>query len=192
RERRMVVWGGHACAARGDVNDCWALSLTGRPEWHELGSANEPPDARQGHTAIYDAANQQMVIFAGNATLNDTWALPLSLERGSARAEREEAEALTMDTGTDRVTLSSSRPNPFEAEATMTFALPVAGRVSVAVYDASGRRRRQLAEGVYGSGVHPLGWDRRDDVGRSAEAGHYFVVVGGDGSAVPRHLVLPN
>src|SRR5205823_2364369 len=33
RERRMVVWGGHACAARGDVNDCWALSLTGRPEW---------------------------------------------------------------------------------------------------------------------------------------------------------------
>jgi hypothetical protein len=189
RERRMVIWGGYSCQAGGDVDDCWALSLKGKPEWHELNSANVPPEPREGHTAIYDEANQRMVIFAGNATLNDTWALPLPPEHGGTRVAEEEAAPATM-TRLGSPTLSTPSPNPFEYEATVEFGLPEAGRVSLSVYDASGRRVRQLAEGVYPPGAHQMGWDGHDDAGRSSAAGLYFMRLESRGAVTVRKVVL--
>lgn len=190
QNRRMVVWGGFSCAARGDVNDCWALDLKGRPEWHELRSANEPPEPREGHTAIYDAANQQMVIFAGNGTLNDAWALPLPPEHGAVRAVADDAATPVASATPTRMALSSPRPNPVEDEATVEFALPEAGRVSLAVYDAAGRRVRRLADGVYAPGTHGTTWQADDDAGRSMAAGLYFVRLESKGTVIVRKVVL--
>lgn len=78
---RMIVFGGEVRATPEFTNDVWALSLSGELAWTRLAPAGNAPVARSLHSAIYDAANDRMVIFGGvNATsyLGDTWALSLS------------------------------------------------------------------------------------------------------------------
>lgn len=71
--------------------------------------------------------------------------------------------------------LSAPTPNPARHVATLRFALPRPGRVSLAVFDPSGRRVRQLAEGDTEAGPHAVVWDGRDDAGSRVGSGLYFV-----------------
>ncbi len=64
--------------------------------------------------------------------------------------------------------------NPVREEAIFRLALPEAGGVSLALYDASGRLVRELLHGPTGAGVHAVRWNGRDGAGRLAPAGFYF------------------
>ena len=74
-------------------------------------------------------------------------------------------------------------PNPASGPVNVLFTMPRAGRARVSVIDVTGRQVRGLAEGVFGAGAHDLRWDGRDDAGRTAAAGVYFVRVETGGSA---------
>ena len=75
----MVVFGGSSSG--GLVNDAWKLSHAdgtgGTPAWTQLSPAGTPPTARYSHTAVYNAANNRMIVFGGynGGFLNDTWVL---------------------------------------------------------------------------------------------------------------------
>ncbi|MBA4378667.1 MAG: hypothetical protein C0395_08485 [Gemmatimonas sp.] len=66
-------------------------------------------------------------------------------------------------------------PNPFNPRTVITFELPQAGEVVVAVHDVQGRLVRRLAAGGREAGRHELVWDGRDDRGRAVGAGVYLV-----------------
>ncbi|HKZ63091.1 MAG TPA: kelch repeat-containing protein [Thermoplasmata archaeon] len=79
---RMIVFGGRN--ASGPRNDVWVLAnangLGGTPTWTNLIPDGAPgsPAARVDHTAAYDAANNRMIVFGGEAAsvlLNDAWVL---------------------------------------------------------------------------------------------------------------------
>ncbi|MBN1660560.1 MAG: hypothetical protein JXA93_19340, partial [Anaerolineae bacterium] len=78
--QRMIVYGGHSYHYNFD--DAWILDLTpGAESWSQLQPGGEAIGARRFHSAVYDEARQQMVVFGGNRggqLLNDTWALDLS------------------------------------------------------------------------------------------------------------------
>ena len=187
-ERQMVIWGGYQCGTGHDVNDCWALSLKGVPTWHEIGSENAPLDAREGHTAVYDPEAERMVVFAGDGTRNDTWALPLLRTRKTSEDERE-TPALSAPSATGPQ-LRAPRPNPFDGGADLEFTLPMTTQVSLAVYDAGGRAVRHLADGNYAAGMHQVRWDGRDANGRLAASGLYFVRLASAGTVVIQKAVL--
>jgi hypothetical protein len=81
----MIIFAGDAGDPLLDTkNDVWVLAnangLGATPQWTHLlqnGATGSPP-ARETHTAVYDAANNRMIIFGGfNATtaFNDVWVL---------------------------------------------------------------------------------------------------------------------
>jgi len=79
RDRMLIAGGQVGNVASAEV---WALSLAGTPTWTKLNPAASPtPGARFAHAAIYDAANDRMVMFGGidgaSAARNDAWALSL-------------------------------------------------------------------------------------------------------------------
>ena len=68
-------------------------------------------------------------------------------------------------------------PNPAAGPVRVLFALAQAGHARVSVIDEAGRRIRGLADGSLPAGAHSLSWDGRDESGRSAPPGLYFVRV---------------
>jgi hypothetical protein len=70
--------------------------------------------------------------------------------------------------------LSQNLPNPFAATTTIRFALPVASRVRLEVFDLVGRRVRTLASALYPPGEHEVEWNRRTTNGALASPGLYF------------------
>ena len=83
---RMVIFGGSS--STGTNNDVWELSyangLGGTPQWTQLNPSGGPPAARSAHQAVFDQANNRMIIFGGLyftpvfTMLNDAWVLNLS------------------------------------------------------------------------------------------------------------------
>jgi hypothetical protein len=62
---RMIVFGGMDDTAALQ-NDVHVLTLGPSPAWTTPSISGTPPSVRLGHTAIYEATHQQMVIFGGN------------------------------------------------------------------------------------------------------------------------------
>jgi hypothetical protein len=78
-KRVMTVFGG-AGAARAVFNDVWTLAnVNGTPTWTQLAPTGTAPNPRSGHTAVFDSANNRMIIHGGvvgsTAVQNDTWIL---------------------------------------------------------------------------------------------------------------------
>jgi hypothetical protein len=76
-------------------------------------------------------------------------------------------------------------PNPVAAAGNVTFALPKAGEVDLAVFDIAGRRIATLASGPLPAGVHVRAWDAR-----GVHDGVYFVRLRADGTDLVRKAVL--
>ncbi|MCK4680733.1 T9SS type A sorting domain-containing protein [bacterium] len=84
-----------------------------------------------------------------------------------------------------------SCPNPLSAPSTITYRLPETARVTLRVYDPSGRLVRSFDEGRRPAGTHVLDWDGRDADGRELANGMYFArLVAGDDTALHKFVVL--
>lgn len=71
--------------------------------------------------------------------------------------------------------LHSVHPNPFNPQAFIRFSLPRANRVSLKIFDLSGRLVRVLVDNeLVGPGVHETSWNGRDMTGRMVAAGTYM------------------
>ena len=81
RYKRLIVFGGYGQSS-GALGDFWALdfSTTTQGNWHQFSPTGTLPAARYLSSAIYDSANQRMIIFGGydgNKDYNDTWEITL-------------------------------------------------------------------------------------------------------------------
>jgi hypothetical protein len=86
--------------------------------------------------------------------------------------------------------LAPVRPNPLriagsQAAATIEFALPSAGHVSLAVFDVAGREVARPASGSFPAGIHRVPW-----VASGAAPGVYFVRLETAGALATRKVTL--
>jgi len=81
-------------------------------------------------------------------------------------------------------------PNPLRNRVSIAWALPVAGRVSVKVYDAMGRVVRDLAGNEMDAGRYSLTWDGRAANGRRVADGVYFCQLTTTAGTLQQKLVV--
>ena len=62
--------------------------------------------------------------------------------------------------------------------------------IHLSVFDASGRRVREILSGEVGSGGHTVNWDGLDERGASVPAGAYFVRLDAPGHRMVRRAVV--
>ncbi len=87
---------------------------------------------------------------------------------------------------------SPPAPNPSRGGTLFAFDLPVAAAVSLALYDAGGRRVAEVARGEYPAGRHQVRWQPAGRTGESLRAGLYFARFATPGlTRVARLVVLP-
>jgi beta-glucanase (GH16 family) len=96
----------------------------------------------------------------------------------------------TPSTPTLPFALAPNVPNPFSLATDIRFRVVDAGPVRVAIYDVAGRRVRELADGLRGSGPHAVRWDGLLSGGEHAPAGVYFVRLERGDLVAGRRVVL--
>jgi hypothetical protein len=72
------------------------------------------------------------------------------------------------------VRLEPSRPNPFGERGELSYGLPVAGRVRLAIYDLQGRRVAVVVDREEPAGWRTVVWDGRNSLGQRVASGTYF------------------
>jgi len=70
--------------------------------------------------------------------------------------------------------LSQNYPNPFNPTTSISFNLPEAGQVTLAVYNILGQQVAIVAEGLFSAGPHEVVWDGTDDSGVPVSSGVYL------------------
>jgi len=90
----LTIYGGDAGGS--PFGDVWVLSHAngtgGTPVWTQLSPTGTAPMTRTGQTAVYDSANDRMIVFGGinsGTTLADTWVLTSANGIGGAPAWTE-------------------------------------------------------------------------------------------------------
>ena len=86
--------------------------------------------------------------------------------------------------------LQQNAPNPFNPVTVIGFSVARAGRVSLRVYDVSGRCVRTLVDGVKEVNWYEVSWDARDDSGRTMPSGVYVYKLAAPYQAEARKMVL--
>ena len=86
--------------------------------------------------------------------------------------------------------LYANYPNPFNAETQMTYALPEAGAVELAIYNVRGQRVRTLVQGVQAAGRYQIVWDGRNDTGAALASGVYLSRLASTQGVRVRRLLL--
>jgi hypothetical protein len=81
-------------------------------------------------------------------------------------------------------------PNPVRVAASISWQLPAAGRVKLAVYDVTGRLVRTLVNGPVAAGDHLTPWDSRDDAGRLVANGMYLYRLETEGGKLATKAVV--
>jgi hypothetical protein len=170
----MVVFGGQDGTVL--TNEVWALSLAEPPAWSLLDPDGPIPWPRAYHAAVADPARDRMLVYGGccDPFRGDVWALsftPGPPDEPPPPPPPPEALAL------------AARPNPFSGETVVRYALPVAGRVDLTVFDVAGRLVRRLAGEWQTADVHSIVWGGRDRDGRAAPAGVYFLRLSAAGTS---------
>ena len=86
--------------------------------------------------------------------------------------------------------ISVSSLGLFSHSTRINYTLPEEGRVTLTVWDATGRRVRTLVDSHQASGEHSIQWDGTDDNGRPLSSGAYFYRIKTPHSALTQKAVL--
>ena len=70
--------------------------------------------------------------------------------------------------------LYQNYPNPFNPMTSFRFTLPVAGQVTIRIFDIRGREVETLVNADMPAGEHKVTWNGKDKLGMAAPSGIYF------------------
>jgi hypothetical protein len=111
-------------------------------------------------------------VLEGTSPLSLAYDLRDACNQVVARGERELGGESSE--GPRHLVLFQNAPNPVSPDTRITYALPEAGRIRLAIYDVRGRLVRLLSEGRQEAGFHTVVWDGREERGAPAASGVYF------------------
>jgi hypothetical protein len=70
--------------------------------------------------------------------------------------------------------LSQNYPNPFNPSTVISFQLPIASHVKLAIYNTTGQLVRTLIDGEKAAGRYQIEWDGKNELGAQVSSGVYF------------------
>ncbi len=88
------------------------------------------------------------------------------------------------------LSLDQNYPNPFNPSTTIAYDLPLAGGVTIRIFDALGRQVRLLVDRSHTAGSYTVLWDGRDDAGASVSSGIYIYKIEAGQESATRSMIL--
>jgi hypothetical protein len=119
------------------------------------------------------AAYIKVVVLAPNHS-PEAWRQIVEIALGEMQQiEKKGAELESVELPAD-FSLSQNYPNPFNPTTSISYTLPDAKHVDIAVYNIKGDRVKQLVSGHQDAGQFNISWDATNAVGQKVTTGVYF------------------
>lgn len=112
------------------------------------------------------------------------------VEVWSASGEMRELYSSRADTPAAPFVIESCVPNPFNPSTTIHFSISERSRVSLEIFDITGRLVRTITAGTLSAGRHERVWDGRDDGGGRASSGVYICRLASGGRVATSKILL--
>jgi hypothetical protein len=146
----------------------------------------------RGNAAVawrFDPARSVVVIDPSRGNGDDSTPMEITV---SDRSGNTVTERIAVDTiiAPFRLAVSQNTPNPFNPRTLIPFTVTRDCRVTVEVFDLTGRRVTVLADGAFPAGTHALSWEARDDRGRIVSSGTYLYRVTAGAHSVTRKMLF--
>ncbi|UCH85456.1 MAG: family 43 glycosylhydrolase, partial [Candidatus Latescibacterota bacterium] len=98
---------------------------------------------------------------------------------------KRQLEQVVSDSGSKPLPeLFQNSPNPFNPTTTISYHLPVTGRVVIDVFDVRGKQIRRLRDRTDTAGTYHVQWDGTNGHGEALSSGIYFYRLGVDGQTI--------
>lgn len=165
-------------AQGGQVQLTWTAPASGYAGYHvyrrdeagrETRLTTEPGDLGGGTVVFTD---QPLGYTTGDVLF---YSYSLLTDGGQETARSPEVEHEVQGVTALATRLLPNVPNPFNPQTRIRFELARAGQVRVSIFDVSGRLVKTLEEAALGTGAHERVWLGRDNAGRQAPSGAYYV-----------------
>jgi sugar lactone lactonase YvrE len=190
----ITINNGQAGEVSWDVTQDVLDALGGEPFYGWL--VKKEPEGQNGHVRF---VTQEGALAQLDPGLAPRLVLEYSCQALAALGSEPVATGLKpQDEKTDRsplgertpgFALSSAYPNPTAGRATLSYALPSRGQVTLEVYSVRGRRVATLVSGSQEAGPHSAVWSGRSDAGVEVGSGVYYVRLEHDGKVLTRRVV---
>ena len=144
--------------------------------WSNATSRGVQVDAAVLGTDVTIGGSGDVVLFTFQV-LDDTYSVDFASAelRGAANEDlTAELEGLSSEGVPVAFKLVQNAPNPFNPVTKVAYHVPSASRVTIRVFDVTGRLVTTLVDGVVEPGRHAAVWNGRNDAGESVGSGVYF------------------
>ncbi len=89
-----------------------------------------------------------------------------------------------------KFSLNANYPNPFNANTTISYALPKDAQTQLAVYNIRGQKVKTLVDQYQTAGVYSITWDGKDESGKTVASGIYFYRLRADKLVLTNRMTL--
>ena len=147
------------------IGDNVTLVVTGNATWFSNVYSTDESDISPPYTSVWETvfgqalADQKGRYLYGNGDLLST------------------TDAMELP---DKFMINHAYPNPFNPSTTIEYGIPDAsthGKVTIQIYDITGRLIKKLVDGQKAAGWHSVVWNGKNTFGTQAAAGVYLVRV---------------
>ena len=94
------------------------------------------------------------------------------------------------ETPAARIELHQNYPNPFNPTTTLSYSIPAKCRVTLGIYDISGRCVARLVDAAQDKGSYKVEWSGRDGAGNPLASGVYFCRLASGTRTISKKMVL--
>lgn len=89
-----------------------------------------------------------------------------------------------------KLALDKNFPNPVTEKTTISYTIPQATKISLAIYDITGRNVRTLVNEVQSAGEKEVVWDRKNESGRPVSSGIYFYSLNSVQKSITKTMIV--
>lgn len=111
------------------------------------------------------------IVYERNFDLNDQWSDNRSIFMVNVNSTGIDEKPVLLP---KRLVLYQNQPNPTKGSMTIRYEIPVESKISLKIYDGSGRLVRTLIDELVKPGSYSVCWNRKDNDGKEVPFGIYF------------------
>jgi len=124
-----------------------------------------------GEEGFWNQGSLNVISWVGSESLVRVDMVKLLLDYDCETSEVKEDESSGR---IESFALSQNYPNPFNPETRISFSMPERASVSLAIYNVSGQKVKQLIHASLPPGSYVVTWDGTDNTGNKLASGAYF------------------